>query len=324
VSLLEVGNLTKTFPQGNGLWREHVPRIHALRGVSFSVDQGEIVGVVGESGCGKSTLGKALLRLIEPTSGSIRFEGREITSLTPRQFKPLRRRMQIIFQDPYGSLNPRLTVAAALREVVRFHGVVPKSDVNDHVAALIAQVGLRAETAARYPHEMSGGQRQRVNIARAVAVRPKLLVADEPVSALDVSIRAQILNLLLDLKDRYALTMLLISHDLSVVEHLCDRVLVMYLGHIVEDLPARDVARSALHPYTQALLAAVPVVDPTSRRTLRTLHGEVPSPLTPPGGCPFVSRCPIAEPRCASEMPPMDTVKLHHRVACWARGTTAQ
>jgi oligopeptide/dipeptide ABC transporter ATP-binding protein len=316
--LLEVHNLVKQFPKRGGLLNQIVSRVHALNGVSFNVEEGETLGVVGESGCGKSTLGKTLIRLIEPTSGEVFYKGEKISNFTRGELVPLRRQIQMIFQDPYSSLNPRLTAAAMLREVVYFHEIVPDVQVEAYVEALIAKVGLRPEMRDRYPHEFSGGQRQRLNIARALAVRPDFIVADEPVSALDVSIQAQILNLLLDLKQEFKLTVLFISHDLKVIEHFCDRMLVMYLGYVVEELPCQDVAERALHPYTQALLGSNPVDDPDQRRELTVLQGDVPSPYQLPPGCPFAGRCPLVMDRCWHEMPPLVKHGEQHRVACWA------
>jgi len=318
MTLLNVQQLVKHFPQRGGLLGRVVARVHAVNGVDLCIDRGEIVGVVGESGCGKSTLGKTLIRLLEPTSGSITFDGQEITRIGHRQMMPLRRRMQFIFQDPYSALNPKMTAGAAVAEVVRFHQVVPPRETRSYVDGLIAKVGLRSDAGERYPHEFSGGQRQRINIARALAVEPDFLVADEPVSALDVSIQAQILNLLMDLKDEFSLTLLFISHDLSVVEHFCDRVLVMYLGQIVERIRCEDLVAEACHPYTRALLGAIPVADPAARRELTVLEGEVPSPRDPPRGCPFAGRCPVVESRCHAEMPPTVALSPTHQVACWS------
>ena len=315
--ILEVENLVKHFPKRGGLLNRVIAKVHALNGVTFQIQQGETLGVVGESGCGKSTLGKTLLRLIEPTSGRIAFDGADITALRYRGMMPLRREMQFIFQDPYSALNPRFTAASMLREVIRFHRIRPPEKVESYIDELIAKVGLRGDARNRYPHEFSGGQRQRLNIARALATRPKLILADEPVSALDVSVRAQILNLLMDLKDEYHLTVLFISHDLKVVQHFCDRMLVMYLGHVVEELPCDDIHGQAKHPYTTALLGANPINDPDDRHELTVLKGEVPSPYNPPPGCPFTTRCPLVEPRCRESMPPLVPVGEQHRVACF-------
>lgn len=318
MDLIQVDNLVKHFPVRGGLLNRVVGRVHAVNGVSFQVRRGETLGVVGESGCGKSTLGKVLIRLLDATSGRIVYEGTDITRLSYRRLRPFRRQAQIVFQDPNSSLNPRLAVAAMLREVIRFHDVVPRPEQDDYIANLLSTVGMPADARSKYPHEFSGGQRQRLGIARALAVRPEFIVADEPVSALDVSIQAQVLNLLMDLKEQYSLTMLFISHDLKVVAHFCDRLLVMYLGHVVEEMPCDDIHRDALHPYTQALLAANPVNDPDERRELGVLEGEVPSPYDPPPGCPFVTRCPLVMDRCHVEMPPLEEKAEGHRVACWA------
>ncbi|MCC6660766.1 MAG: ATP-binding cassette domain-containing protein [Phycisphaerales bacterium] len=316
--LLDVRDLVKHFPVRGGVLNTAQAKVHAVNGVSLEVRRGEVVGVVGESGCGKSTLGKLVIRLIEPTRGTLLYAGRDITRLSHSELMPLRRRMQIIFQDPYSSLNPRLTVAGLLKEAVRFHRVVPERELDGYIDALIARVGLRTESKGKFPHEFSGGQRQRIGIARALAVRPEFLVADEPVSALDVSIQAQVLNLMMELKAELGLTLLFISHDLKVVEHFCDRVLVMYLGHIVETLPCENLHARARHPYTRALLGANPVDDPDDRRPLTVLRGEVPSPLNPPPGCPFVTRCPLAMEVCREKMPPTESHGPGQAVACWA------
>jgi len=315
--LIEVQNLVKHFPKHGGVFNRVIANVHAVNGVSFDIEQGETLGVVGESGCGKSTLGKALVRLIDPTSGSIWFDGQDISRLRHGQMMPLRRRMQFIFQDPYSSLNPRMTAGGMLREVVRFHGIVPPGEIDDYIVSMIEKVGLRADAKNRYPHEFSGGQRQRLNIARALALQPEFIVADEPVSALDVSIQAQILNLLIDLKREFRLTLMFISHDLKVIEHFCDRMLVMYLGHIVEEMPCEDLYERARHPYTQALLGANPINDPDERRELTVLEGDVPSPYHPPPGCPFTTRCPRVMEVCHAAMPG----ELHladQRVRCYA------
>jgi oligopeptide/dipeptide ABC transporter ATP-binding protein len=324
--LLQVENLVKHFPIRGGMLNKVVGHVKAVNGVSLTVNRGEVVGIVGESGCGKSTLGKCILRLIEPTSGTIRFDGADITTLNHAAMMPYRRRMQIIFQDPYSSLNPRLTVRKMLREAMLFHRVAPAEQVDDLITELIRRVGLRNDAADKFPHEFSGGQRQRIGIARALALKPQFLVADEPVSALDVSIQAQVLNLMMDLKDEFGLTLLFISHDLKVIEHFCDRVAVMYLGHVVEMLPCLDVHDRARHPYTQALLRANPIDDPAQRppagTSLPVLKGDVPSPINPPTGCPFQSRCPLVMDRCRREMPPLEPAAAQadddRRVACWA------
>ncbi len=316
--LLSARNLVKHFPVRGGVLNTIQGYVHAVNGVSLEVRRGEIVGVVGESGCGKSTLGKLVIRLIEPTSGEVRFDGAPITGLGHADLMPVRRRMQIIFQDPYSSLNPRLTVQATLREAIRFHGIVPPGEVNGYLDGIIARVGLRKDAKGKFPHEFSGGQRQRIGIARALALKPDFVVADEPVSALDVSIQAQVLNLMMDLKAEFGLTLLFISHDLKVIEHFCDRVLVMYLGFVVEELSCTDLHARALHPYTKALLGANPIDDPDDRRPLTVLKGDVPSPLAPPKGCPFAGRCPLVMDRCRSEMPPLTPRADAHAVACWA------
>ena len=318
MTLLEVRNLVKHFPQYGGLFNREIARVHALNKVSFAIEKGETLGVVGESGCGKSTLGKTLLKLLEPTEGQVFYQGEEITHFNRKQMLALRRQMQMIFQDPYSSLNPRQTAAAMLREVVRFHEMMPYLKMEPYIEELIARVGLRPEAKDRYPHEFSGGQRQRLNIARALAVQPDFIVADEPVSALDVSIQAQILNLLTDLKQDFELTMMFISHDLKVIELFCDRMLVMYLGFVVEEIPCDGVATEALHPYTQALLGSNPVDDPDDRRELTVLEGDVPSVYELPPGCPFASRCPLVMDQCRQEMPPLVDHGNKHRVACFA------
>lgn len=317
MAMLEVKNLVKHFPVRGGLFNRILKQVHAVNGVSFSVEKGEIVGVVGESGCGKSTLGKLIIRLLEATAGEVTFGGENITHLSASQLLPYRRRMQMIFQDPHASLNPRMTVGSAVREVLNFHDVVPRRELTAKVGELFSQVGVNADAKDRYPHEFSGGQKQRVGIARALAVNPEFIIADEPVSALDVSIQAQVLNVLMDLKDEFDLTMLFISHDLKVVDHFCDRVLVMYLGYVVEEMPCEDIHADAKHPYTQALLGANPVSDPEKRHELTVLEGEVPSPYNPPQGCPFVTRCPLVTEQCRAEMPPLVDLADGHRVACW-------
>ena len=316
--LIEVKNLVKHFPVRGGVLNRVVGHVHAVNGVSFDIESGETLGVVGESGCGKSTLGKVLIRLIEATAGTVVYEGDEITALSHADMMPYRQKMQIIFQDPYSSLNPRLTVRALLREAILFHKIVDKEQIDDYIAKLIKTVGLRDDSADKFPHEFSGGQRQRIGIARALSVKPGFLVADEPVSALDVSIQAQVLNLMVDLKDEYGLTMLFISHDLKVVEHFCDRVMVMYLGYAVEKLSCEDLHKRAVHPYTRALLGANPIDDPDDRRPLTVLSGDVPSPYNPPKGCPFQGRCPEVIDRCKVEMPPLEMKKAGHEAACWA------
>ncbi len=321
MALIEARGLTQHFPVRGGILNRVVGRVHAVNGVDLDVERGEIVGIVGESGCGKSTLGKTLIRLLRPTAGTVRFDGTDITDLGHRRLMPFRRRMQMIFQDPYSSLNPRLTVEATLRQVLRFHRIVPRSEEDARIDELVRQVGLGADAREKFPHEFSGGQRQRIGIARALAVEPEVIVADEPVSALDVSIQAQVLNLLSDLKEQLGLTLIFISHDLKVIEHFCDRMLVMYLGSVVEELSCFDLVERARHPYTRALLEANPVNDPDERRPLRVLEGDVPSPYRLPPGCAFAGRCPLVVERCRAERPPLEVHGEHHgvtqRVACF-------
>ena len=309
--LLLVDDLVKHFPaSGGGV-------VHAVDGVSFELAAGETLGLVGESGCGKSTLGKTLLRLHPPTSGSVRLQGRDLTGVSRRAMKPLRRDLQMVFQDPFASLNPRTTVGRAIEEPLIVHGIGSGAERRERVAWLLGKVGLPAEAGGRHPHEFSGGQRQRIGIARALALQPKIIVCDEPVSALDVSVRAQVLNLLADLKAEFGLAYLFISHDLSVVEYVCDRVAVMYLGKIVEIAPRQRLWQQPLHPYTKALLDAAPLPDPTRRRGRRAmLDGEIPSPVDIPSGCRFRTRCPVQIPRCATETPHPLSAGDGHLVAC--------
>ncbi len=302
------------------LTRKHAV-LRAVEDVSLAIAAGETLGLVGESGCGKSTLGRTLLRLLDPTSGTIRFDGTDITRLDQSALRPLRRRMQMIFQDPYASLNPRMTVGATVAEPIIIHGLAAtRRERDERVADLLARVGLPADAAARYPHEFSGGQRQRVGIARALAVRPELIVCDEPISALDVSIQAQIVNLLQDLQEADKLTYLFISHDLKIVQHICDRVAVMYLGRVVELAAATTLYREPRHPYTRALLSAVPVLDPRARRARIILQGDVPSPLAPPPGCAFHPRCPVVDKpaACTTVVPVLRLMKNGSQVACHA------
>jgi oligopeptide transport system ATP-binding protein len=319
--LLRVRNLTKNFTVGGGFLGRDAQTVHAVDNVSFDIAPGETLGLVGESGSGKSTTGRCILRLIDPTAGEIWFEGRNVTQLDAAKFRALCRDIQIIFQDPFASLNPRMTVGSIIGEALTIHGLATsKQAFSDRVAHLLETVGLQADHARRYPHEFSGGQRQRIGIARALAVEPKLIVCDEPVSALDVSIQAQVINLLEDLQQKFGLTYLFIAHDLSVVEHISRRVAVMYLGRIVEIATAHDLYATPLHPYTEALLSAVPVTDPKARRKRITLQGEVPSPLNPPSGCHFHSRCPIRKlPLCATEVPPLEQKRDGHWAACHLR-----
>ena len=317
--LLEVRNLVKHFHVGGGLFGGPAGVVRAVDGVSFSLRRGETLGLVGESGCGKTTTGRCILQLERPTSGEIIFEGRDLAKLDEVQLRPFRRRIQVIFQDPYSSLNPRMTVGQILAEPLAVHGIVPERAKREtRVRELLAHVGLLPQHAHRYPHQLSGGQRQRVGIARALAMEPSLIVCDEPVSALDVSIQAQIINLLEDLQREFGLTYLFIAHDLSVVRHISDHVAVMYLGKIVELADRKPLYDDPLHPYTKALLAAVPIPDPEleARREHVVLRGEVPSPLRPPSGCVFHPRCPIAVDRCAREVPDLREIQPGHGAAC--------
>ena len=314
--LLQVRDLKKYFPIKKGLLSRTVGHVKALDGISFDVRPGEVLGLVGESGCGKTTAGRCILQLLQPTSGSVVFEGQELVGLSRSQLRPLRRRMQIVFQDPYSSLNPRLTVGSMLREALTTHGLASGDAANTRVSDLLTMVGLSPTHAARYPHEFSGGQRQRIGIARALAVEPRLIVADEPVSALDVSIQAQVVNLLRDLQRRLQLTYIIGAHDLSVVKHISDRVAVMYLGTIVELASSQALYQQPRHPYTVSLLSAIPVPDPDRRRNRIVLTGDVPSPANPPSGCRFHTRCYMAQPRCSQEVPLLREIAPGHFSAC--------
>jgi oligopeptide transport system ATP-binding protein len=317
--ILEVRNLTKHFTVGGGLFGGQPGTVRAVDGVSFAIRRGETLGLVGESGCGKTTTGRCILQLERPTSGQVLFEGRELTSLDDRALRAVRRRIQVIFQDPYSSLNPRMTVGDIIAEPLAVHGIVKTAaGRRDRVRDLLSRVGLLPQHGARYPHQMSGGQRQRVGIARALAMEPSVIICDEPVSALDVSIQAQIINLLEDLQAEFGLTYLFIAHDLAVVRHISDRVAVMYLGKVVEMADRKTLYDEPLHPYTRALLSAVPIPDPEleARRQHIVLGGEVPSPLNPPSGCVFHPRCPIAEERCAATVPELREVRPGHWAAC--------
>jgi oligopeptide transport system ATP-binding protein len=317
MSLLEIRDLKKYFPVPTGLLRREQEYVRAIDGVSLDVEDGETVGLVGESGCGKTSLGRCIVRLIEPTDGTVTFDGQDLSTLSGSRMRAVRRKMQMIFQDPYASLNPRLRIGETIGEGLRIHGLATGRDRRMRVLELLQRVGLRAEYYDRYPHEFSGGQRQRIGIARALAVNAKFIVADEAVSALDVSIQAQILNMLLDLQDELGLTYLFISHDLRVVEHVSDRVAVMYLGKIVEIAPAGKLHRVSQHPYTRALLSAVP--DPARKGVRPVLQGDVPSPINPPSGCRFHPRCPFALKRCAEEEPQLE-FDGKHGVACHVFG----
>ena len=318
-ALLEVQNLVKHFPVGGGMFRGPAAVVRAVDDVSFVVRRGETVGLVGESGCGKTTTGRCILQLERPTSGRVLFEGVDLATLGDDALRALRRRVQVIFQDPYSSLNPRMTIGQIIAEPLKVHGIVPDQAARAaRVRELLEQVGLLNQHARRYPHQLSGGQRQRVGIARALAMEPALIICDEPVSALDVSIQAQIINLLEDLQRRLGLTYLFIAHDLSVVRHISDRVVVMYLGKIVEVADRAALYEEPLHPYTRALLSAVPIPDPAveATRERTVLRGEVPSPLNPPSGCVFHPRCPIAIDRCTAEIPPLREIRPGHWAAC--------
>jgi len=320
IALVEVKDLVKHFPIRGGVFLKEIASVKAVDGVSLSIREGETMGLVGESGCGKTTLGRLMLRLEEPTAGEIYFQGENILTYGPSRMRALRREMQIVFQDPFSSLNPRKTVAEIVGEPLRVHGIGSRREREERVLSLLEVVGLRQEHLRRYPHQFSGGQRQRIGVARALALNPKLIVCDEAVSALDVSIQAQVINLLQDLQGEFGLTYLFISHDLSVVEHVSNRVAVMYLGKLVEIAASEELYTTPLHPYTQALLSASPIPDPTTRRQRIILKGDVPSPIDPPSGCRFHTRCLYAREICSKDEPELREVQRDHLAACFFAG----
>jgi oligopeptide transport system ATP-binding protein len=317
--LLEVKHLKKHFPIKGGVFSKTIGYVYAVDDINFTIEKGETLGLVGESGCGKSTTGRTILRLIEPTDGMISFEGQDITHLDKSAMRALRREMQIIFQDPYASLNPRMTVGSIIGEPLEIHKIAKGSEKEERVASLLQKVGLRAEDMRKYPHEFSGGQRQRIGIARALALNPKLIVCDEPVSALDVSIQAQVINLLEDLQAEFGLSYLFIAHNLNVVEHISNRVAVMYLGQIVELASDEELYKNPQHPYTEALLSAVPIPDPTVKKKRIILEGDVPSPINPPKGCHFHTRCMYKDKICEEVEPEFKDIGGGHWVACHFR-----
>jgi oligopeptide/dipeptide ABC transporter ATP-binding protein len=323
-AMLEVSDLVKHYPVRSGILRRAVGTVHAVDGVSFAVGVGETLGLVGESGCGKSTVARSILRLVEPTSGSIRIDGRDITHLGKAELRPIRRSMQIIFQDPFASLNPRMTAGDIVGEPLMVHGIAAGGEKRERVAELFEQVGLRPDQMQNYPHQFSGGQRQRICIARALSLGPRLIVCDEPVSALDVSIQAQVINLLIDLQRKHDFSYLFIAHDLAVVAHISHRVAVMYLGRIVEIADKTKLFANPRHPYTQALLASVPIADPRKKSLRPLVDGDVPSPINPPSGCAFHTRCRYAMERCRTETPVLAEIGSHHQVACFLNEGTGR
>jgi peptide/nickel transport system ATP-binding protein/oligopeptide transport system ATP-binding protein len=316
-NLVEVHNLVKYFPVRAGLLQRVVNQVKAVDDISFAIRQGETLGMVGESGCGKTTVGRTMLRLIEPTAGSVRFDNKDVFTLNPKDLKVVRRDMQIIFQDPYASLDPRVPIGESVMEGLHIHHIGTQKERVDIMLETLKKVGLEDYHARRYPHEFSGGQRQRIGIARALALRPRFIICDEPVSALDVSIQSQVLNILKDLQKEFGLTYLFIAHNLSVVEHVSDRVAVMYLGKMVELATREELFRKPLHPYTMALMSAIPVPNPRLKRERTVLKGDVPSPLNPPKGCRFHPRCPVAIEKCSQEEPQFKELLPEHWVACW-------